>query len=331
MTVHAEEPQATLSATPESPGGSEPGATSASGGGSGLFRSALSRALGAVPPPLLVLIAILSIQVGAAIAVGLFPTFGPEGTVFLRVLISAVILGLLWRPRFDRQVRAHAGLLLAFGLAMAGMNLCFYQAIARIPLGIAVTIEFVGPLALAVATSRRLREFLWILLAVAGLVLLTPDLGGRLDPIGVLFALGAAVGWAALVVLAKRVGALFERGTGLAFGMAVAAVLLLPFGGDAITAAVAAPALLVAALGVALLSTAIPWSLEFEALKRLPARSYGVLVTLEPATAVVVGIVLLGETLTWATLVAVACVTVAAIGITLHDRRGNGGGGRAGA
>lgn len=317
MTAIANQPMPALSVEPDPPlAGAVP---------AGRVRGALARTLAALPPPFLVLIAIVSIQVGAAIAVGLFPALGPDGTVVLRVLLSALLLGLVWRPRLDARVRAHAGVLLLFGLTIAVMNLCFYQAIARIPLGVAVTIEFVGPLALAVATSRRLVEFLWILLAAVGLVLLAPDVGGRLDPYGVLFACGGAAGWAGFVLLAKRAGRLFDRGTGLALGMATAALMLLPFGAGAARACAAEPLLLLAVLAVALLSTAIPWSLEFEALKRMPARNYGVLVTLEPAIAVVTGILLLGERLTWATVLAVVAVTVAAIGITLHDRRGQAG------
>ncbi len=324
MTSLPEQPPGALGAGLDPPRERAPGGSGPKDLPGGRMRGALSRFLEAMPPPVLVLVAIVSIQVGAAFAVRLFPALGPNGTVFLRVLISALLLGLFWRPRFDRQLRAHAGLLVLFGLVIAGMNLCFYQAIARIPLGVAVTIEFVGPLALAVATSRRLPEFLWILLAAAGLVLLAPDIGGRLDPLGVAFALGGAVGWAGFVLVAKRVGRLFASGTGLTYGMAAAAVMLLPFGAEAGLAVVGAPFLLVGVLAVALLSTTIPWSLEFEALKRMPARSYGVLVTLEPATAVVIGILLLGETLTWMTVLAVACVTTAAVGVTLHDRRGQG-------
>jgi len=325
VTSLPEQPPGALSAEPDPPVKGERRANGSDDLHGGFIRGALSRVLHAMPPPVLVLVAIVSIQVGAAFAVRLFPALGPNGTVFLRVLISALLLGLFWRPRFDRQLRAHAGLLLLLGLVIAGMNLCFYQAIARIPLGVAVTIEFIGPLALAVATSRRLPEFLWILLAAAGLVLLAPDIGGRLDPLGVAFALGGAVGWAGFVLVAKRAGRLFASGTGLTYGMAAAAVMLFPFGAEASLALVGAPFLLLGVLAVALLSTTIPWSLEFEALKRMPARSYGVLVTLEPATAVVVGILLLGETLTWATVLAVVCVTTAAVGVTLHDRKGRGG------
>ncbi len=281
----------------------------------------LARALSAVPPPGLVLLAVLSIQLGAAVAIQLFPTLGPSATVFLRVVLSAGLLWLAWRPRIDAKLRRHAGLLLLFGLAIAGMNLAFYQAIARIPLGIAVTIEFLGPLAIAVFGSRRPRDLVWVLLAVAGLALLTPDIGGDLDPLGVAFAGLGAVGWAGFVLISVRVGRIFERGTGLALAMAVAALLLLPFGVGGMGPALLDPAILLGVLAVALLSTTIPWSLEFEALKRLPARAYGILVTLEPAIAVLVGVVLLGEALTWRTGLAVACVSLAAIGVTFFDRR----------
>lgn len=287
----------------------------------------LVRVLSAVPPPGLVLLAVLSVQVGAAVAIQLFPTLGPSGTVVLRVALSALLLWLAWRPRIDAAARRHAGLLLLYGLSIAGMNLSFYEAIARIPLGIAVTIEFLGPLAIAVAGSRRPRDLLWVLLAAAGLALLTPAVGfggaggTGLDPLGVAFAGLGAVGWAGFVLISVRVGRLFERGSGLALGMAAAALLLLPFGVAAAGPAMLDPMILLGVLAVALLSTTIPWSLEFEALKRMPPRAYGILVTLEPAVAVLVGIVLLGEALTWRIGLAVACVSLAAIGVTLFDRR----------
>jgi inner membrane transporter RhtA len=295
-------------------GSSEPGPGGALGG---IF----ARVVGAVPPPGLMLLAIVSIQVGAAVAVQLFATLGPEGTVLLRVGISALLLGIAWRPRIDERVRAHLGLLLLFGVLIGAMNLCFYNAIARIPLGIAVTIEFMGPLAVSVATSRRLAHFMWIGLAVFGVLLLAPDFGQRLDPVGLGFAALGGIGWACFIFLSIRVGRIFERGTGLALGMAVAAIFLLPFGFRGAAVAFVEPALLAVAFGVAVFSTAIPFSLEFEALKRVPPRVYGVLVTMEPVIAVIVGIVLLNETLTLRTALAVACVTVAAVGITLFDGR----------
>ena len=281
----------------------------------------LSRTIGAVPPPGLMLLAIVSIQVGAATATHLFADLGPAGAVFLRIGISAVLLCLAWRPSFDRRVRENAGLLLLYGLVIGAMNLSFYHAIARIPLGIAATIEFMGPLAVAVATSRRLRDFLWIALALGGALLLVPDIGERLDPLGLGFAVLGAAGWASFILLSIRVGRAFERGSGLALGMVVAAVLLVPIGGRGAAVAFMEPELLAIAFAVAVFSTAIPFSLEFEALKRIPPRVYGVLVAMEPAIAVIVGIVLLDQSLTLRTGLAVALVTTAAVGITLFDGR----------
>ena len=287
---------------------------------SGPLTTAVSRAFGLIPPPSLLLLAIVSIQVGAALATQLFAALGPTGVVFLRIALAALMLLAFWRPRLDATVRAHAGLLLLFGLVIALLNFSFYQAIARIPLGIAVTIEFMGPVALAVFGSRRLPELLWIGLALFGVLLLAPEIGGDLDPLGVGFAVLGGICWASFVLLSVRVGRLFERGSGLALGMGIAAVLLLPIGVSGLGTALAEPSLLLAAFAVALLSTTIPISLEFEALKRMPPRTYGVLITLEPAIAVMVGAALLGESLTWRSLLAVTCVTAAAIKITLMDR-----------
>lgn len=278
-------------------------------------------AIGAVPPPLLVLLAILSIQVGAALAVRLFPALGPAGTVFLRVGFSALLLVGVSRPRLQGISARGAALLVVYGLLIGGMNLCFYEAIARIPLGVAVTIEFTGPLAVAVATSRRRLDLAWIALAVGGLVAMTPAIGPELSPEGVVLALLAGAGWGCFVLVSRRVGQAFERGTGLALGMAVAALVLLPsfvFGG---AAGRVDPVLLGGGLAVALLATAIPFSLEFEALKRLPPRAYGVLVTLEPAVATLIGIVMLGETLSARTAAAMVCVSAAALGMTLTTER----------
>jgi inner membrane transporter RhtA len=282
---------------------------------------AASRTLNAVPPPGLMLLAIVSIQIGAAVATSLFAALGPSGTVFLRVAFSAVLLMLASRPRIDRTARRHLGVLLLFGLVIGTMNLCFYQSIARIPLGVAVTIEFIGPLAVAAATTRRLPDFLWIALAALGVVLLAPDLGQQLDTLGVVFAGLAGVCWGAFVLLSIRVGKALPKGDGLALAMVVAALFLLPFGHAGAVVALADPLLLLAAFGVALLSTTLPLSLEFKALKRMPPRVYGILVTAEPAVAVAVGALLLGDSLNLRSLAAMVCVTAAAIGITLFDRR----------
>ncbi|MBC8104524.1 MAG: EamA family transporter [Cytophagales bacterium] len=278
--------------------------------------------LAKVPAIGLLLVAIASVQAGAALAVGLFRTLGPLGTVSLRVTLAAAILLLAWRPRFDREVRSSLPLLILFGLSIAGMNWCIYEAIARIPLGIAVTIEFAGPLAVAVATSRRSRDFVWIGFAVAGIALLTPLTGGRLDLLGVILALLAGACWGAYSLLGAKVGRVFPGGAGLAIGIAIAALALLPFG--AWTAGRALwnhPSLLGVGLVVALASTVIPFSLEFEALRRLPARTYGVLVSLDPAAAAVAGLLILHQMPTLRTFAAIACVSVAAAGVTLTAQR----------
>ncbi len=281
----------------------------------------LSRAVSAVPPPGLLLVSIVSIQLGAAVAVNLFPVLGPVGTTFLRLTFSAVLVIAAAQHTIAWNARHHAGALLLYGTILAVMNLAFYGAIARIPLGIAVAIEFIGPLGLAAATSRRGRDFAWIGLAFLGIVLLTPEIGGTLDPVGVALAGVAGLCWAGFTVMSQRVGRALPGNSGLAIGMAVAALVVLP-----VEAAVGGLGnldlgLLVAALGVAVLSTAVPLSLEFEALKRMTARTYGILVTLEPVVAATVGALLLGQALGLGGLLAVACVTTAALGVTISDRR----------
>ena len=281
----------------------------------------LHRAAASVPPPGLLLISIFSIQIGAAVAVQLFETLGPVVTTFLRIGIAAVLLLVVTRRLIDRaSARRHAGLLLLFGCIIGLTNLCFYGAIARIPLGIAVAIEFIGPLGVAAFTSRRVIQFVWIGLAGAGLALLTPSIGTGLDPLGVVLALAAGAGWASFVLISPPV-ARGVGGAGLALAMLVAAVFTLPFGLAAGGLERLDPALLAGALAVAVLSTALPLSLEFEALRRMTARAYGVVVTLEPVAAALVGTVVLGQALPSNALLAIACVTVAAIGVTLTDAR----------
>jgi inner membrane transporter RhtA len=282
----------------------------------------LARTAAVVPPPGLLLVSIVSIQLGAAVAVHLFEALGPAGTTFLRIALAAVLLLAATRRRISADARRHVGLLLLFGCAIGAMNLCFYGAIARIPLGLAVAIEFIGPLGVAVLTSRRLGDFVWIGLAVAGLVLLAPDIGGDLDPLGVALALAAGAGWASFVLLSPRV-ARDVGGAGLALSMVAAALFTLPFALLAGGLERLDTGLLAGALAVAVLSTALPYALEFEALRRMTARAYGVIVTLEPVAAALVGALVLGQALPPTALVAIACVTVAAIGVTLSDRRGS--------
>jgi len=268
------------------------------------------------------LVSVVSIQLGAAVAVQLFDSLGPVATTFLRIAISAVLLMIATRGRIGAGARHHIGLLLLFGFVIGAMNLAFYGAIARIPLGVAVAIEFIGPLGVAALTSRRPRDFVWIGLAATGLVLLTPDIGGDLDPLGVGLAFVAGLGWAGFVLISPRVA----RGvgnSGLALAMVVAGLLTLPFGLTAGGLERLDLGLFAGALVVAILSTTLPLSLEFEALKRMTARAYGIIVTLEPVVAAVVGAIVLSQALPPTAVAAIACVTVAAIGVTLSDRRGS--------
>lgn len=277
-----------------------------------------------IPPPGLVLLSIVAIQVGAALAIQLFPALGASGTAAVRIVFSALLLALAARGRvrgYGRLFVQNWRLLLVFGLCIAAMNFFFYAAIARIPLGVTVAIEFIGPLSVAVLTSRRLSHLAWIVLAALGIALLSPLSGVRLDAMGILYALLAGTGWALFIIVANRVGDRVPGSDGLAIAMAVAAITMIPFVAPIAGTLVSTPLLLVAGVGVALLATTIPFSLEYEALKRLPARTYGVLVSLEPAVAATVGALFLGERIGTLGLIAVACVVVAAIGITFSDGR----------
>jgi inner membrane transporter RhtA len=258
----------------------------------------------------LVLIAAASPQVGAAFAVTLFDELGPAGTAFLRLAFAAVVLWAIWRPRLTGDLRL-AG---AFGVALGLMNWSFYEAIDRIPLGVAVTIEFAGPLLVAVIGSRRLLDGVWIALAAAGIVLLVNPGGGSVDPIGVGFALVAGGCWMAYIYLSKRTGAAFAGGSGLALAMAVGALIVLPAGAIGARAALAEPDLLVAALVVALVSSVLPYSLELVALRRLPEAVYGVLVSLDPAVAALAGFAVLHQDLVARDVVGIAMVIVASAG-----------------
>jgi inner membrane transporter RhtA len=269
--------------------------------------------LGAMPPTGLVLVGIASTQFGAALAKSLFDELGPGGTVFLRVLFAAIVLGALWRPDVRRLRRGDLALAAAFGLTLAGMNLAFYAAIDRIPLGVAVTLEFSGPLGVALLGSRRALDVLWAVLAAAGIVLLA-DPAGAPDSGGVVLALVAGMCWAAYILLSQRAGRAFPGGVGLAIAMSFGAVLLVPVGIGGAGSELLQPGLLAAGAGVAVLSSAIPYSLELEALRRLPAHVFGVLMSLEPGVAALVGFAVLGEVLGVREVAAIALVVVASLG-----------------
>jgi inner membrane transporter RhtA len=277
----------------------------------------LHDAAGAISPTGLVLLSLGSVQFGAAIAKGLFDELGPAGTVFLRFGFAALALLVLWRPSLKGHARRSYLVAVVFGLALAAMNFTFYFALDRIPLGIAVTLEFVGPLGVAVAGSRRLLDLLWAALAAAGILLLAPlNVFGEvdLDPAGVALALLAGCFWAAYILLSARTGSVFPGGTGLVIALCVGTVVLAPVGISSGGLALLDPRLLLPGFGVAMLSSAIPFSLELEALRKLPARVFGVLMSLEPAVAALVGFVVLGERLGTRSLAAIVLVTVAAAG-----------------
>ena len=275
------------------------------------------------PAPVLVIGAIASTQIGAALAKGLIQELGPIGTVFLRIGLAAVVLLMIQRPQLKGYTRANYFLLILFGLGLGAMNLCFYAAIERIPLGIAVTLEFIGPLGVATANSTRLLDRLWILIAAAGIVLLAPLEGSTLDPLGVVLALVAGGFWGAYILLSARVGRVFAKEGGLtlaASAMATAAVVLLPMGLLSTGMALVNLKVLAVGLGVAMLSSAVPYSLELEALRKLPIGVFGVLMSLEPAIATLVGLILLGEKLEARAIIAVLLVTIAAIGSSSGKR-----------
>jgi inner membrane transporter RhtA len=274
-----------------------------------------------VPPTLLVLAAVASVQFGAALAKTLFDELGPGGTVFLRTLVAAIVLAVIWRPRLAGHTRRDLGLAVVFGLVLAAMNLCFYASLDRIPLGIAVTFEFVGPLGVAVFGSRRPLDLLWVALAAAGILLLSDfGSGGGLDGLGVALALTAGALWAAYILLSARVGRVFPGGAGLALAMMVATVPLAPVGLASAGADLLDPMVLLVGVAVGVLSSAIPYTLELEALRRLPIGVFGVLMSLEPAAGALAGFVVLGEALVARELVAIALVVAASAGAAYGAR-----------
>ncbi|MBM9469077.1 EamA family transporter [Nakamurella leprariae] len=268
----------------------------------------------------LVLGSCISLQFGAALATTLFPHLGAWGVTTLRLGFAAVVLLVLARPRVRRWPASTWRTVLLFGVALAGMNGAFYAAIDRIPLGTAVAIEFLGPLVLAAVLSRRGRDLAWVGLALVGILLLGLDSIRRdasLDPVGVLWALVAAAFWAGYILASARAAGRTSGTGGLAVAVAVATVLVLPFGASGAAFALADPSLLVVALATALLASVIPYSLELAALRRIPKHVFGVLLSLEPAVAALAGLLLLDQHVGPLQLIAIGCVVLASAGITL--------------
>lgn len=276
---------------------------------------------GSTPAILLVVAGLACQEVGASLAVLLFPQVGPLGMVMLRLVFSAAILLLIARPRLRGHSRPDWTVVALFGLVLALMNALFYLALERLPLGVTVTIEVLGPLVLSIVASRRASTWLWALLALAGVIALGGGGWDRLDPLGVLFALGAAASWAFYILASARVGRAFPRLDGLALAMAVGAIVSLPFG-----IADAGPALLrldLVALGaaVAVLSSTIPYAFELIALRRLPAAVFAILMSLAPATAALAGFIFLGQHMTVLEVLGIGLVIAASMGAVRSSAR----------
>jgi len=264
-----------------------------------------------------VLLAILSVQGGAALAKGVFPVLGPAGTSGLRVGLAALMLLGLYRPALGQLRAAQWRVLVPYGVALGVMNLLFYLALARIPLGLAVTLEFLGPLAVAIAGSRRWSDFLWVVLAGAGIALIAPWSGSGPDALGMLLAVLAGGCWGVYILLGKRVARLVPGGAAVAVGMVCAALVVLPFSAGSGSLAHLTPGLLLTGCGLALLSSALPYTLEMAALRTLPTRTFSILMSLEPAVAALFGLVLLHEHLSAGQWLAIGLVVAASIGSTL--------------
>ena len=287
-----------------------------------------------MPPSVLVLTGVVSVQVGAGLAARLFTQIPPAAVTALRLWTAAALMAVAGarplRQNLAGLVRRRswrdAAVVAAFGLTLAVMNYSIYQAFARIPLGIAVTIEFLGPLAVAVVTSRRLIDLLWVALAGAGVALLTgagnlAGAGHGIDLVGLAFALLAGTAWAAYIILSRATGRRFPGASGLTIAMLVAAVVIVPVGVTAGRGALLRPSILAIGLAIGLLSSIIPYTLELEALRRVPARVFGIWMSLEPAVAALVGLVMLGQALTVSEWAAIVCVMVACAGAARGSAR----------
>jgi inner membrane transporter RhtA len=265
----------------------------------------------------------ISVQFGGALAVTLMPRVGALGVVSLRLLVAAIVLLLVCRPRLRGYSRADWGTVVAFGVVMAAMNGLFYQSVARIPLGAAVTLEVLGPLTLSVLASRRAVNVVWAALALAGVFLLGGGGFSGVDPAGVAFALGAGAMWAGYIVFSARTGRRFPQADGLALAMAVGAVVFLPLGIAESGAKLADPTTFGLGAAVALLSSVLPYTLELLALRRLPASTFAILMSLEPAIAATAGFLVLDQSLSAAEGVAITLVIAASMGaVRTQVRRG---------
>jgi len=273
------------------------------------------------PAVLAVLLAITSFQGGAAIAKGIFPVLGAAATSSLRIVLSAIILVIFNRPNLRHLTTAQWRYVALYGVTLGAMNIIFYIAIARIPLGLGVTLEFIGPLTLALTSSKRMIDFLWVLLAATGIALIAPWSNNGLDIIGILLALLAGALWAAYILLGGRISQIMDGGKAVTIGMIFASLLVLPISiGDGLLIRLR-PVMLLPGFALALLSSAIPFTLEMHALRKIPARTFSILMSLEPAVAAFSGLLFLHEYLSFYEWLAVALIIVASAGATLTGKK----------
>ena len=269
----------------------------------------------------LLLIAMASIQSGASLAKSMFPIIGAQGTTTLRLLFASIIMLLILRPWRAKLTARSLKTVIVYGIALGGMNFLFYMSLRTVPLGIAVALEFTGPLAVAIYSSRRPIDFAWIGLAIIGLLLLIPtgeSIQG-LDPVGTGYALGAGVCWALYILYGQKAGA--DNGVQTAaLGVMIAALFIAPIGIVHAGAALLTPSLIPIAIGVAILSTALPYTLEMIALTRMPTRTFGTLMSIEPAFGALSGLLFLNEVLSFSQWMAISCIIMASVGATLTMR-----------
>lgn len=274
-----------------------------------------------IPPVPAVLLSIVSVQAGAAIAKGIFPVLGAAATSSLRIVLSALILVIYNRPNLKHLTSTQWKLVSMYGITLGFMNLVFYLAIERIPLGLGVTLEFIGPLVLALTGSKKALDFLWVILAAAGIALIAPWSSKGLDLLGIFLALLAGVFWASYIVIGGRISKIMDSGKAVTIGMLFASIVIIPFalaGGilDNIK-----PGILVAGLALALLSSAIPFTLEMKALRKIPAKTFSILMSLEPAGGALSGMIFLHEYLSVFEWLAVLLVVVASAGAALTRKK----------
>ncbi len=293
----------------------------AGSGGTGNAAASRAGAPGSTPAITLVIAGLACQEVGASIAVLLFPEVGPLGMVMLRLVFSAIVLLLIARPRVRGHSRADWTAVALFGLVLALMNGLFYLALERLPLGVTVTIEVLGPLVLSIVAARRASAWLWAVVALAGVLALGGGGWDRLDPLGVLFALGAAASWAFYILASARVGRAFPKLDGLALAMTVGAIIALPFGIADAGASLLRLEIVALGASVAILSSTIPYALELVALRRLPAAVFAILMSLAPATAALAGFIFLGQHMTWLEIAGIALVIAASIGAVRSSAR----------